>query len=70
MVKQLTLPVIKDAGLELVLVAQVADGNLVQMMLAQKLGSVGRGTILSGTLALVFAHRKLRTVSLTRAGPC
>ena len=70
MVKQVTLPVIKDAGLELVFVAQVADGNFVQMMLAQKFGFVGRGTILSGTLALIFARRELRTVSLTRVEPC
>lgn len=69
-VPQLALPGIKDAGLELILVAQVADGHLVHVVLAQKLGFQGGGAVLSGTLALVLAHRELRTVSLTRLGPC
>ncbi len=65
MVPQLPLPGVEDRGLQLVLVAQVADGDLVQVMLSEQVGFLRRGVIPSSSLA----HQALQAASLARRGP-
>jgi hypothetical protein len=68
-VKQMPLPVVKNTRLQLIPVAQITDGNPIQMMLPEQLRLLRWSPILSRTLASIFAYRTLLTVSLTQECP-
>jgi hypothetical protein len=66
--KHLPLPLVEQAGLELMLVAQVRDGHLVDQMPLQDGGLLLRSELTARPLGL-FGHDNLPAVRNTADGP-